>query len=152
MKNLAIIPCVLVMCHAAGAIDLDSLVPIGPVVSYLPARDGITLACADQSQVRLQVLAPDLVRVRASFGRPLPERDHSWAIEKTAWDLPKWSVRETPDSLLLATTELEVVVHRSPLLIEFRDASTHRHHQCRPLPHALRPAHRGCGRNQETRV
>ncbi len=126
MKNIALIPCLLVLGHAAGAIDLDSLVPIGPVASYTSARDGITIACGDQSQVRVQVLAPDLVRVRASFGRPLPERDHSWAIEKTAWDVPQWNVHENPDSLLLATAEVEVVIHRSPLLIEFRDAKTHR--------------------------
>lgn len=126
MKNIALIPCLLVLGHAAGAIDLDSLVPIGPVASYTSARDGITIACGDQSQVRVQVLAPDLVRVRASFVRPLPERDHSWAIEKTAWDVPQWNVHENPDSLLLATAEVEVVIHRSPLLIEFRDAKTHR--------------------------
>ncbi len=126
MKNLALIPCMLVFCHAAVAIDLDSLVPIGSVASYSPARDGITVLCSDQSQVRLQVLAPDLVRVRASFGRQLPERDHSWAIEKTGWDVPQWNVRENSDSLLLSTAELEVMIHRSPLLIEFRDAKTHR--------------------------
>ena len=100
--------------------------PIGSVASFTPLRDGIVITCNDHSQVRLQVLAPDLVRVRASFGAPLPERDHSWAIEKTAWDAPKWSLQEQVDALLLLTDEIEVAVHRSPLLVEFRDPKTHR--------------------------
>jgi alpha-glucosidase len=126
MRNLAVFPCLLAFCHMAGAIDLDSLVPIGPVASYASARDGITVACQDHSQVRIQVLAPDLVRVRASFGGRLPDRDHSWAIEKIAWDVPQWKVQENSDAVVVATAEVEVMVHRSPLLIEFRDAKTHR--------------------------
>lgn len=111
---------------AMGAALASDRVPLGPVASYSSARDGITVTCADQSQVRFQVLAADLVRVRASFGKPLPERDHSWAIAKTAWDTPKWTVREEPGHLLLATDELEVAIRRAPLLVEFRDAKTHR--------------------------
>jgi len=114
-----------VSCAAAG-IGLDGLVPIGPVVSYTKVSDGILVSCSDQSQVKLQVLAPDLVRVRASFGTALPERDHSWAIAKTAWDTPKWSVKEANGEILLTTEEVEVALHRTPLLIEFRDAKTHR--------------------------
>ena len=126
MRKLAVVPFLLAFCHMAGAIDLDSLVPIGSVASYSSVRDGITVACQDQSEVRIQVLAPDLVRVRASFGGRLPDRDHSWAIEKTAWDVPQWKVQENAGALVLTTAEVEVIVHRSPLLIEFRDAKTHR--------------------------
>ena len=90
--------------------------------------------CRDQSQVRFYILAPDLIRVRASFRAPLPDRDHSWAIAKTAWDVPKWSVKEEPDDLLIATEEVEVVVHRSPLLVDFRDAKTHRTINADALP------------------
>jgi alpha-glucosidase len=35
-----------------------------------------------------------------------------------------WSVRETPDAIIVSTSEVEAVVHRSPLLVEFRDART----------------------------
>lgn len=112
-------------CVAAG-ISLEGLVPLGPAVSYTTVSDGIVVQCSDQSQVRFQILAADLVRVRASFGKALPERDHSWAIAKTDWDTPKWSVKETDGEILISTEELEVAIHRAPPLVEFRDARTHR--------------------------
>jgi alpha-glucosidase len=88
--------------------------------------DGVTFTCLDHSQVRLFVLAPDLIRVRVSFEHSLPERDHSWAIEKTAWVAARWDFRQSADAYTLSTDELEAVVTRDPLLIEFRDAKTHR--------------------------
>ena len=115
---------ILLSC-AAFAVDVTGLSPIGAVASYASVPDGIIVTCSDHSQVRLQVLAADLVRVRASFGAALPERDHSWAIAKTAWDVPKWSVKETPGEVVITTDELEVVLSRSPLLVVFRDAKTH---------------------------
>ena len=129
--------CALLLTSAASAVDLNGLVPIGPLASYTKSGDGITVTCTDQSQVRFQVLAADLIRVRASLGRRLPDRDHSWAIEKTVWDVPKWSVKEEPGDLLIATDELEVVIRRSPLLVEFRDAVTHRtiNADDRPMSH-----------------
>jgi alpha-glucosidase len=140
MKKL--VPCafsVLLLVKAATAIDLTGLAPIDPWASYTSTRDTVTIACRDQSQVRLYILAPDLIRVRASFRAPMPERDHSWAIAKTAWDVPKWTVKEEPDDLLIATEELEVLVHRSPLLIEFRDAKTHRTINADGLPMMWNP-------------
>ena len=135
MKNLASsVFSVLLLVKAATALDLNGLAPIEPLASYTTTRDTVTIACRDQSQVRLYILAPDLIRVRVSFRAPLPERDHSWAIAKTAWTVPKWSVKDEPSGLLIATEEVEVVVHRSPLLIEFRDAKTHRTINADALP------------------
>src|SRR5205807_8555653 len=71
------------------------------------------------------VLAPDLIRVRASFAKPIPSKDHSWAIAKEDWETPMWRVTETGESIVMSTAEVEVVVHRSPVLIDFRDARTH---------------------------
>ena len=122
------------LCPFAEAIDLNGLVPIGTLASYTSTRDTVTIVCRDQSQVRLYILAPDLIRVRASFRQPMPDRDHSWAIAKTAWDAPKWSVKDEPDDLLVATEQVEVVVHRSPLRIEFRDAKTRRTINADALP------------------
>ena len=132
--------CALSLSFVASAIELNGLVPIGPLAGYTTADDGITLTCTDQSQVRVEVLAADLIRVRASFRKPLPERDHSWAIAKTTWDAAKWTVTEEPDDLLLLTDELEVVVRRSPLLVEFRDARTHRTINADARPIAYDPA------------
>jgi len=115
----------LIAAVGAPGLSLDGLAPIGPVAAYRTANDGIVIDCKDHSQVRLQVLASDLVRVRVSFEAALPDQDHSWAIAKLAWDKTNWSVREAGGEILVLTTELEVAVRRDPLLIAFRDPKTH---------------------------
>jgi len=117
--------CVLLLSGGAWAIDLSGLRSIGPVAGFVKTDAAVTLTCADGSEVRIAVLAPDLIRVRAAFLGQLPARDHSWAIEKTTWEVPRWELTEDPAALRISTGELEVVAHRSPLLIEFRDARTH---------------------------
>ena len=118
----------------AWAFSLDGQKPIGDVARVSRAGASLLIDCTDRSQVQLSPLAADLIRVRASFGRPLPARDHSWAIEKTAWDPPRWTVRESPAEIVVITDELEVAVRRAPLLVEFRDVKTHR-----PVNRDLRP-------------
>jgi alpha-glucosidase len=107
-------------------IDITRLERIGPVTSFVKTEKGITLSCSDKSQVRLTVLAPDLIRVRASFAKPIPNQDHSWAIAKEDWQTPSWTISETTDAITISTSEVEAVVRRSPLLIDFRDARTHK--------------------------
>ena len=115
----------LLTAPAVFAQDITGLEKIGPVVSFVKTERGVTFNCRDNSQVQLSVLAADLVRVRTSFAKPIPARDHSWAIAKETWDAVRWSLTETADAVVLTTDEIEVVVRRSPLLIEFRDAKTH---------------------------
>ena len=105
--------------------DITKLEKIGPVVSFTKTEKAVVFDCQDNSQLQIAVLAPDLVRIRASFAKQIPARDHSWAIAKTEWTTPRWSLSETNDAVVITTDELEVLVHRSPLLIEFRDARTH---------------------------
>ena len=133
-KLIATISGLVSLCGLAGAIDLNGLSPVEPMASYTSTRDTVTVVCRDRSQVRFYMLAPDLIRVRAAFRRGLPERDHSWAIAKTAWDAPRWNVKDESDGLLITTDEVEVLVHRSPLLVEFRDAKTHRTINADALP------------------
>src|SRR5271157_3100157 len=109
---LALACCLLPLCLPAAAIDLAGLTPIAPLSGFTTARDGITLNCGDGSEVAIRVLAPDLVRVRAAFGHALPARDHSWAIEKSGWNVPRWNLKEEPDALHINTGELEVVIRR----------------------------------------
>ena len=53
MKKLASIAFgLLSLCTVSGAIDLTGLAPIGAFASYTAARDGVTVVCSDQSQVR----------------------------------------------------------------------------------------------------
>jgi alpha-glucosidase len=126
MKRLLASFCFLVfLCSIGEAIDLNGLESIGPVSSFTRAANSVTFNCADNSQVRIYILAPDLVRVRASFRKALPERDHSWAIARTSWDGARWSIKEEAGSVIITTDEIEAIVRRAPLLIEFRDAKTH---------------------------
>ncbi len=117
--------CLLAFGLTTTAQDITSLEKIGPVTSFTKSEKSVIFNCQDNSQVEVILLAPDLVRIRASFAKPIPARDHSWAIAKTEWVTPRWSLSEATDSIHITTDEIEVVVRRSPLIIEFRDAKTH---------------------------
>ncbi len=123
-RYLAIFCCLLGCVATAAAQDITKLEKIGSVASFTKSEKAVVFNCQDNSQVQLTILAPDLVRVRASFARPIPAKDHSWAIAKAEWATPRWSLSETDGVVVITTDELEVVVHRVPLLIEFRDAKT----------------------------
>ncbi len=112
---------------------------IGPMSSFHRTGNGVLIECSDSSEVRLEVLAADLVRVRAAFAQALPEQSHSWAIARTSWTTPAWRLTENPDSLLLTTEEIEVRIRRSPLLISFADPSTHQVINADELPMAYNP-------------
>jgi alpha-glucosidase len=118
--------CALVLCGPALALDWNGLQPAGSVEKVVPAEQGVRLACADGATVTISVLAPDLIRVRTLFAGQPAAPDHSWAIARTAWAAVPWQTREDAAAITLTTAELEVVVHRAPLLVEFRDAGTHR--------------------------
>jgi alpha-glucosidase len=124
-KLLAATFCVISLSPSLAGQDITALEKIGPVTGFVRGDNGVILNCQDRSQVQLTVLAPDLIRVRASFTKPIPTKDHSWAIAKDNWETPRWNLKETPESITIATDEIEVSVLRSPLLIEFRDARTH---------------------------
>jgi alpha-glucosidase len=126
MKRLIqLLFCLLVFAGSGYAQDITRLTKIGSVTSFTKSEKGIILNCEDKSQVQVIVLAPDLIRVRASFAKSLPAKDHSWAIAREDWPIPRWQVNETVATLVVATDEVEVVIHRSPMLIDFRDARTH---------------------------
>jgi alpha-glucosidase len=116
---------ILLWAPSALAQDITTLEKIGDVASLTKTDKSVTLICKDNSQVQLTILAPDLVRVRASFTKPIPTRDHSWAIAKNDWSTPRWTVNASLGNITITTDELEVTIQRSPLLISFRDARTH---------------------------
>jgi alpha-glucosidase len=124
-RLFSIIFCLVSFGLPAPAQDIANLEKIGPVVSFTRTEKSVTFNCGDNSQVQLTVLAADLIRVRASFTKPVSAKDHSWAIAKETWATVPWKFRETADAIVIATDELEATVQRSPLLIEFRDARTH---------------------------
>lgn len=114
----------LVLTTSVFAQDITTLEKIGDVVSLSKTDKSVTLHCNDNSQVQLTILAPDLIRVRTSFTKPIPAKDHSWAIARNDWSTPRWTVTESQTAITLSTDELEVTIQRSPLLISFRDART----------------------------
>jgi alpha-glucosidase len=117
--------CLIVFAIVVAGQDIAALDSIGPVASFQKTENTVTFSCRDKSQVQLTILAPDLIRVRAAFGKGIPAKDHSWAVVKDDWTTPRWSVSETAEAVTVATDEVEAVVRRAPLLIEFRDARTH---------------------------
>ena len=123
-RLLLLLICSVVPCGALHAADFDSLESIGDVTNYSTTATGVVFNCRDGSQLQVTVLAADLVRVRASYGKSLPLRDHSWAIARVNWQRADWRFREDANSFNIITTELQVVIQRSPLLVEFRDAKT----------------------------
>lgn len=108
------------------AADHTTLQPIGAVASTTRTAQGVSLTAADGSTVAVSILAPDLVRVRTIFAGQKPALDHSWAIAKTDWPATSFQFSEDAAAITLATAELKIVITRSPLLIEFRDAATGR--------------------------
>src|SRR6185369_16101978 len=125
MTRLLVFTIILAAGITAAAQDITTLEKIGPVVNLTKSDKSVTLHCDDNSQVQLTILAPDLIRVRAAFTKPIPARDHSWAVAKENWPTPRWKIEETAASITITTDELEAVIRRSPLLIEFREARTH---------------------------
>src|SRR6267378_2801101 len=88
----ALLLCLFGLSLSNQAQDITSLEKIGPVVSFAKGDAGVTFDCRDNSQIRIVILASDLIRVRASFTNSIPARDHSWAIAKEKWETPRWSL------------------------------------------------------------
>src|SRR5215204_4912162 len=109
MTRLLVLTLLLAPGASAFAQDVTTLERIGSVVTLIKTDNRVTLICNDNSQVQLTILAPDLIRVRASFTKPIPTRDHSWAIAKENWETPRWNLSETPDAITITTDEVEVV-------------------------------------------
>jgi alpha-glucosidase len=116
----------LALARIAAAGEPTGLQSIGAAIKVSRLEDGVRLDCADGASLRLTVLAPDLVRVRALFAGQADQPDHSWAIDRRSWAAVPWQLDEAAATVTLTTAELEVVVRRNPVLVEFREAADHR--------------------------
>jgi alpha-glucosidase len=123
----------------AVGIPIEGLQSIGAVESWSRTGQGVLLQSQDLSQVSIALLAPDLIRVRASFTKPLAASSHSWAIEKTDWGTTPFSVSDSSGVLTLRTAALEVHITKEPLLIDFRDAKSGQVIQADSSPMATNP-------------
>lgn len=98
------------------AIETEGLVPIG---AYQSRQDNL-ITCQDGTHVKIQFLTPDLVRVRMAYQSQLDD-GHSWAIAKTDWSPAAVSSEESSENVTYRSSNLRVVVHKNPLLIEIQD-------------------------------
>ena len=94
---------------------------LGDITSFDYHDQSLTITCG-QSTVRIDVLAPDLIRVRLApdghFGAGF-----SYAIEKTEWPAVDVAFEESADTLLLRTASITCQVQRSPCRLSFSDAN-----------------------------
>src|SRR5215510_10980809 len=79
MKRVLLLIAICASCATALAQDITTLEKIGPVTSLVKSDKAVTLNCQDNSQVVITIYAPDLIRVRAAFTKPVPSKNHSWA-------------------------------------------------------------------------
>ncbi len=131
--------CCLGLLTSALALDWTGLHPVGDLSGLTRREHGLELSCADGSLIQLTVLAPDLVRVRTLFPGQQAAPDHSWAIARADWPVVPCQIREDAETVTVATMELEIVLRRHPLLVEFRDAVSHRRINADERPAARDP-------------
>lgn len=94
--------------------------PIGHLLRWDRRNEVFDLFCQN-GRVRVQVLASNLIRVRATPAADFGP-DESWAVVKTDWDTPAISVEETDQALTFSTSDLELEIGKRPLRLRFYDA------------------------------
>jgi alpha-glucosidase len=97
--------------HSAGNVDATTI----------DGNAGATLR-SGTSLLTIRVCAGDLLRVRfQSTASDAPDR--SWAVVKSDWPAPEPRMSDSPDSLVITTGELTLIVGKRPLRLTFRDNS-----------------------------
>ncbi len=122
--KLFIFGTLLLATHFVFALDLETLQNIGDIKEATQTENGIRIVCEDKSEVQITALTADLVRIRASFRKSLPEKDHSWAIEKKTWPASKWKLLSNPTEIVFKSDVLKIQIQKKPFLIEFREAKS----------------------------
>lgn len=90
---------------------------VGNLDGYTRSGDGVELR-SGAAVVRITVLAPDIVRFRASRNGAF-QPDRSAAVVKTEWDRAPFEIRETEAELQIRTSEIEVKIQKHPVRISF---------------------------------
>jgi alpha-glucosidase len=91
---------------------------IGNLEPQPPQATSIAFQAAE-ARVTVNVLAPDLVRVRMTRGVPLP--DYSYAVVKTAWEPAHLEVRRDGNASIIRTSEIEIHAQHHPFRLAFYD-------------------------------
>jgi alpha-glucosidase len=82
-------------------------------IEQVEAKSQLIQLTAAQAQLRLSVLAPNLIRVRFSpTGQFLPRRSWSVARADSEWSTPAYDLQETPEQLTFSTERMRVEVDK----------------------------------------
>src|ERR1019366_9028938 len=94
---------------------------VGAMAAQAPRDNQITFANRNANVV-IQVLAPDLMRVRMSVGKTAGP-DYSWAVIKKDWPAPEVKFSGDKQTKVIKTSALEARIQLSPLPQSFYDPS-----------------------------
>ncbi len=94
--------------------------PIGNLLRWERYDGTFDLFCQG-GRARIQVLTPELIRVRATADAEFGP-DESWAVVETDWPTPAVNVEETARALSLVTERLRLEIGKQPLRLRFYDA------------------------------
>jgi alpha-glucosidase len=92
---------------------------IGTVHHVEKLPDGVELS-AGNAKVRITAFRDGVIRVRVAPQGAFP-KDYSWAVIETS-EVPPVRVEDTKDDVRLLTGSVNVIIHKSPLLISFSDS------------------------------
>lgn len=92
------------------------------VVSWTQTGADVDFALEDAAALRVSVLADDLVRVRFAPSGGIVG-NVSRAVVKTDWVAPAITVTDGGSAVTIATASLQVVVGKSPCVVDVRDSS-----------------------------
>jgi alpha-D-xyloside xylohydrolase len=95
--------------------------PLNPVKSVEKQSDGVLLRM-QTGLLRLQVCSDSIVRVLYAPTSSFPDVKH-YAVIKTSWPAPHFSVESTDKEVTLSTSQLKVTVARQEGVIVFSDAA-----------------------------
>jgi alpha-glucosidase len=110
----------LIVCASVGGVSLGAT--IGNVSSFSTSGQDVTFNIDDGSKVRLGILADDLAKVSiapsGSFGANI-----SQAVVMTSWPAASFSTTDNGSNVSITTSEMRLIVNKSPFTLECRDAS-----------------------------
>ena len=92
---------------------------LGSVTAVQKESRGLLLVCGGDA-LRVEVLAPDLVRVRLARQGQWDESP-SYAVIKSSWPSVDWKVTESANGITLETRALKIRINRTPCRLSFYD-------------------------------
>lgn len=119
MKNKSIFTAVLSLLLIFAGTLYGQWQSVGNLDGYTRSGEGIELR-SGAAVIRISILAPDLVRIRASRNGVF-QPDRSAAVVKTDWGRTSFEVVETAADLQVQTSEIDVRIQKNPVRMTFAD-------------------------------